>query len=104
MQVQTWFTMRKKLPKRVDILILMPYLVLVLSHFLYMILDSRKTTRSQFSVPGLWDIQRNLKQEKDFNSRESFFRKSPFCTFFCINSGFGRPWGFSVTRFDYNGA
>ena len=62
------------------------------SHFLYMILDSKKTTRSQFSVPGLRDIHRNLKQEKNFNSRESFFRKSPFCTFFCINPGFGGPW------------
>ena len=27
-----------------------------------------------------------------FNSRESFFRKSPFCTFSCINPGFGGPW------------
>ena len=63
-----------------------------LTHFLYMILDSKKTTRSQFSVPDLRDIHRNLKQEKNFNSRESFFRKSPFCTFSCINPGFGGPW------------
>ena len=62
------------------------------THFLYMILDSKKTTRSQFSIPDLRDIHRNLKQEKNFNSRESFFRKSPFCTFSCINPGFGRPW------------
>ena len=27
-----------------------------------------------------------------FNSREGFFRKSLFCTFFCINPGFGGPW------------
>ena len=33
------------------------------------------------------------KQEKNFNSREGFFRKSPFCTFYCINPGFGGPWG-----------
>ena len=39
------------------------------SHFLYMILDGKKTTRSQFSVPGL-HIHMNLKQEKNFNSRE----------------------------------
>ena len=62
------------------------------AHFLYMILDSKKTTRSQFSVPGLRDIHRNLKQEKKFNSRESFFRKSPFFTFSCMNPGFGGPW------------
>ena len=60
-------------------------------HFLYRILDGKKTTRSQFSVPGLREIHKNLKQEKNFNSRESFFRKSPFCTFSCINLGFGSP-------------
>ena len=64
----------------------------LLSHFLYRFLDGKKTTRSQFSVPGLREIHRNLKQEKKFNSRESFFRKSPFCTFSCINPGFGGPW------------
>ena len=57
-----------------------------------MILDSKKTTRSQFSVSDLRDIHRNLKQENFFNSRESFFSKSPFCTFSCINPGFGGPW------------
>ena len=62
------------------------------AHFLYMILDSKKTTRFQFSIPGLREIHRNLKQQKKFKSRESFFRKSPFCTFSCINPGFGRPW------------
>ena len=59
------------------------------SHCLYRILDGKKTSRFQFSVPGLGEIHRNLKQ---FNSRESFFRKSPFCTFSCINPGFGGPW------------
>ena len=61
------------------------------SHFLHRFLDGKKTTRSQFCVPGLREIHRNLKQEKNFNSRESFFRKSPFCTFSCINPGFGGP-------------
>ena len=61
------------------------------AHFLYRFLDGKKTTRSQFSVPGLREIHKNLKQEKKFNSRESFFRKSPFCTFSCINPGFGGP-------------
>ena len=65
-----------------------------IAHFLYRLLDGKKTTRSQFSVPGLWEIHRNLKQEKKDNSRESFFRKSPFCTFSCINPGFGGPWGY----------
>ena len=32
------------------------------------------------------------KTTKNFNSRDSFFRKSPFCTFSCIKPGFGRPW------------
>ena len=63
------------------------------SHFLHRILDSKKTSRFQFSVPGLREIHRNLKQQKKFNSRDGFFRKSPFCTFSCINPGFGGPWG-----------
>ena len=63
-----------------------------ISHFLYRVLDGKKTTRSQFSVPGLREIHRNLKQEKNNNSRKSFFRKSPFCTFSCINPGFGGHW------------
>ena len=33
------------------------------AHFLYRFLDGKKTTRSQFSVPGLREIHRNLKQE-----------------------------------------
>jgi hypothetical protein len=53
----------------------------------------KKTSRFQFSVPGLRGIHRNLKQEKNFNSHEGFFRKSPFCTFYCINPGFSGPWG-----------
>ena len=31
------------------------------THFLYRFLDGKKTTRSQFSVPGLREIHRNLK-------------------------------------------
>ena len=65
---------------------------LLVSHFLYRVLEGKKTTRSQFSAPGLREIHRNLKQDFFFNSRESFFRKSPFCTFSCINPGFGGPW------------
>ena len=75
---------------------------MILSHFLLSWIDkftltvqflhNQKNTRSQFSVPGFWEIHRNLKQNKNFNSRESFFRKSTFCTFSCIHSGFGEPW------------
>ena len=65
---------------------------LYITHFLYRFLDGTKTTRSQFSVPGLREIHSNLKQEKNFDSRESFFRKSPFCTFSWVNPGFGGPW------------
>ena len=75
-----------------DLIALKAIVILSNSHFLYRFLDGKKTTRSQFSVPGLREIHRNLKQEKNFNSRESFFRKSPFCTFSCINPGFGGPW------------
>ena len=63
-----------------------------LTHFLYRISDSKKTSRFQFSVPDLWEIHSNLKQQKNFNSHDGFFRKSPFCTFSCINPGFGGPW------------
>ena len=64
-----------------------------LSHCLYRILDSKKTSHFQFRVPVLREIHRNLKQQKNFNSRDGFFRKPPFCTFSCINPGFGGPWG-----------
>ena len=69
------------------------YRYVILPHFLYRILDSKKTSRFQFSVPDLREIHRNLKQQKNFNSHDGFFRKSPFCTFSCINPGFGGPWG-----------
>ena len=63
------------------------------SHFLYGILDSKKTSRFQFSVLGLQEIHRNLNHQKNFNPRNGFFIKSPFCTFSCINPGFDGPWG-----------
>ena len=62
------------------------------SHWLYRFLEGKKTSRFQFSVPGLRRIHSNLKQTKKFNFREGFFKKSPFCTFPCINPGFGGPW------------
>ena len=63
------------------------------THFLYRILDSKKTSHFQFSVPGLPEIHRNLKQQKNFNSHDGFFRKSAFCTFSSINPGFCGAWG-----------
>ena len=67
--------------------------ILKSTHFLYRILESKKTSRFQFSIPGHREIHRNLKQQKNFNSHDGFFRKSPFCTFSCINPGFNEPWG-----------
>ena len=49
------------------------YRYLNTAHFLYRFLDAKKTTRSQFSVPGLQEIHRNLKQQKSFNSHDGFF-------------------------------
>ena len=69
------------------------FFALTYSHFLYRILDSKKTSRFQFSIPDLREIYRNLKQQKNLNSHDGFFRKSPFCTFYCINPGFDGPWG-----------
>ena len=54
------------------------------THCLYRFLDGKKTS--------LRGIHRNLKQQKNFNSHDGFFRKSPFCTFSYINPGFGGPW------------
>ena len=65
---------------------------IVRTHCLYRFLDNQKNTRSQFSIPGLRKIHRNLKQKKDFNSRESFLRKVSVCTLIDLNPGFGGPW------------
>ena len=67
-------------------------LPIIVSHCLHRFLDNQKNTFSQFSVPGLREIHRNLKQNKQFTSCKSFFRKSPSCNFFCINPGFVGPW------------
>ena len=41
----------------------------------------------QMQISGSFDFKghKNLNQQKIFNSRDGFFRKSPFCTFYCIN-------------------
>ena len=54
-------------------------------HCLYRFLDRKKTSRSWFTFPGVWGIHRNLKQYV-------FFKKFTFCTFFCVNPGFGWSW------------
>ena len=48
----------------------------------------------QMQISGSFDFKghKNLNQQKIFNSRDGFFRKSPVCTFSCINPGFGGPW------------
>ena len=53
---------------------------------------AKKTSRFKFILPGFRGINMILKQKLFFNSREGLFRKSPFCTFPCINPGFGGPW------------
>ena len=51
------------------------------SHFLYRFLDGKKTTRSQFSVPGLQKIHRNLKQEKNLILASPFLENPLFVLF-----------------------
>ena len=71
-------------------------------HILYRFLDNQKNTRSQFSVPGLQKIHRNLKKKKKiFNSHEGFFRKSPFCTFLLHKSWIWRTLGHVMDIFSY---
>ena len=48
------------------------------AHFLDRILDSKKTSHFQFSGPGLREIHRNLKQQKNFNSCDGFFKNPLF--------------------------
>ena len=52
-----------------------------ITHFLYMILDSKKTTRYQFSVPGLQEIHRNLKQGKKITLASPFLENPLFVLF-----------------------
>ena len=52
-----------------------------ISHCLYRILDSKKTSRSQFSVPGLQEIHRNLKQQKILILAMAFLENPLFVLF-----------------------
>ena len=52
------------------------------AHFMYRILDSKKTTRFQFSIPGLRQIHRNLKQQKKNHIYGTYWfvkEYKPFC-------------------------
>ena len=51
------------------------------SHFLYRFSDGKKTTHSQFSVPGLWEIHRNLKKEKKLILASPFLENPLFVLF-----------------------
>jgi hypothetical protein len=51
------------------------------SHCLYRFLDNQKNTRSQFSVPGLQEIHRNLKQ-KEKSILASPFLENPLFVLF----------------------
>ena len=59
------------------------------THCLYRFSDGKKTSRFLFSIPSLWVIHRNLKQKQKKILVRAFFRKSHFCTFSCMNPGFG---------------
>ena len=62
---------------------------------LYNVYDFRlqkKLAASNLAFQAFKDIHRNLKQQKNFYSHNGFFRKSPFCTFSCINPGSGGLW------------
>ena len=52
-----------------------------IAHFLYRLLDGKKTTRSQVSIPGLWKIHRNLKQEEKIILMSPFL-ENPLFVFF----------------------
>ena len=52
------------------------------THFLYRFLDGKKTTRSQFCVPDLQEIHRNLKQEKKILFSRVLFLENPFFVLF----------------------
>ena len=51
------------------------------THFLYRFLEGKKTTLSQFSVPGLQEIHRNLKQEKKIILASPFLENPLFVLF-----------------------
>ena len=51
------------------------------AHFLYRILDSKKSSCFQFSVPGLREIHRNLKQQKNSILTSPFLENPLFVLF-----------------------
>ena len=57
----------------------------------------------QMQISGSFDFKghKNLNQQKIFNSRDGFFRKSPVCTFSCINPGFVWPWDMFLSKWHF---
>ena len=71
------------------------------THFLHGVLEGKKTTRSQFSVPGLREIHRKLKQEKKIQFSRVLFLKIPFLYFFLHKSWIWRTLGHVMNIFSY---
>ena len=69
------------------------------SHFLYRFLEGKKTTRTQFCIPGLREIHRNLKQEKKIS--QVLFQKIPLLYFFLHKSWIWRTLGQVMNIFSY---
>ena len=68
-------------------------------HFLYRSLDSKKTSGFQFSVPGLREIHKNLKQKQKINSCEFFKASSAQARLLVITSAFTFCVAFSKVLF-----
>ena len=67
------------------------------SQCLYRFLDNQKNTRSQFIIPGLREIHRNPKQNKNFNSCK-YFLENPL---FVLKSWIWRTLGQVMNIFSY---
>ena len=53
----------------------------------------QKNAHISFNGPGFQGIHKNLKTKQKISTlAKTFFRKSLFCTFSCINPRFGRLW------------
>ena len=61
----------------------------------------QKNYHSQFSVPGLWEIHRNLKQQKKIQFAQWLLQKIPFLYFFLHRSWMWRTLGHVMNIFYY---
>ena len=73
------------------------------NHFTLLVQDFRlqKNYHSQFSVPGLWEIHRNLKQQKKIQFLLVLFQKIPFLYFFLHKSCIWWTLGHAMNIFSY---